>query len=138
MPAGRPPLYDNPEDMAEIIERYFNDPSVMFTNPDGQIVCRPTMAGLAYALGMDRKSLLNYSHKQEFFPTIKRARDRVEAALEANLYNNSVTGTIFNLKNNFGWVDKTEQERTGANGGPQEHKWTVEFINAEHESKQKA
>lgn len=133
MPAGRPPLYDNPEDMAEIIEQYFNDPSVMFTNPDGQIVFRPTMAGLAYALGMDRKSLLNYSHKQEFFPTIKRARDRVEAALEANLYNNSVTGTIFNLKNNFGWVDKTEQERYGKDGQPE--KWQVEFVNASSQGK---
>ena len=33
-------------------------------------------------------------------------------ALEANLYNNAITGTIFNLKNNFGWVDKTESDVT--------------------------
>ena len=113
MPGGRPPLYTDPEEVAAIIEGYFNDPSVRFENSDtGQIISRPTMSGLAYALNMDRKSLLNYSKKEEFFPTIKRARDRVEMALEANLYNNAITGTIFNLKNNFGWVDKTESDVT--------------------------
>jgi len=32
--------------------------------------------------------------------------------LEQKLYGNAVTGVIFNLKNNFGWQDKTEQEVT--------------------------
>ena len=72
MPGGRPPLYTDPEEVAAIIEGYFNDPSVRFENSDtGQIISRPTMSGLAYALNMDRKSLLNYSKKEEFFPTIR-------------------------------------------------------------------
>ena len=133
-PGGRPPLYNSAEEMDSLIEEYFNDPSVMFVNGDGQVIFRPTMAGLAYHLGMDRRSLLNYSKKEEFFPSIKRAKDRVEAALEANLYNNSVTGTIFNLKNNFGWVDKTEQERYGKGGEPET--WKVEFVNAASKGKQ--
>jgi len=132
MPTGRPPLYETPEQMQEIIEEYFQ--SVTYQHPEtGMVVSRPTMSGLAYALGMDRRSLVNYSHKEEFFPTIKRARDKVEASLEDNLYNNSVTGTIFNLKNNFGWVDKTEQERYGKDGQPE--KWQVEFVNASSQGK---
>ena len=72
-----------------------------------------TMSGLAFALDLDRKSLLNYSKNEKFFPTIKKAREKVEQQLEESLYrlgNNS--GIIFNLKNNFGWVDKQEQEVT--------------------------
>lgn len=68
-----------------------------------------TMSGLAYYLDLDRKSLLNYSKNEMFFPTIKKAKQRVEMMLEEQLYrlgNNS--GVIFNLKNNFGWIDKSE------------------------------
>lgn len=109
MPAGRPPLYDDPEEVKAIIDDYFL--SVTHIHPETeQEISRPTMAGLAYALKMSRQSLINYGNKEEFFDTIKRARDRVEVALEENLYGNNVTGTIFNLKNNFGWKDKTEQE----------------------------
>ena len=68
-----------------------------------------TMSGLAYYLGIDRKTLLNYSKNEEYFHTIKKARDKVQMQLEECLYrlgNNS--GVIFNLKNNFDWKDKIE------------------------------
>lgn len=68
-----------------------------------------TMSGLALSLGIDRRTLLNYSKNEEFFPLIKEARQRVEAQLEECLYrlgNNS--GVIFNLKNNFEWKDRQE------------------------------
>ncbi len=110
MPAGRPLIYSSVEELEPLIEDYFE--SVRYESEEGKVSYRPGMAGLAYALGIDRKTLTNYSHKEEFFPAIKRARDRVEVALEANLYNNSVTGTIFNLKNNFDWKDKTETDNT--------------------------
>lgn len=70
-----------------------------------------TMSGLAYYLDLDRKSLLNYSKKEKFFPTIKKAKQKVEMMLEEQLYrlgNNS--GVIFNLKNNFGWIDKIDYD----------------------------
>jgi len=109
MTAGRPLLYKNPEDMEILIDEYME--SVTYKHPDTkQEICRPTMSGLAIALGMDRRSLVNYSHKEEFFPTIKKARARVEQALEQHLYGNTVAGVIFNLKNNFEWKDKTEIE----------------------------
>lgn len=108
MPNGRPPLFTNAEEVEVLIEDYFNTEAYMMIN--GDEIFAPTMSGLAYHLNMDRKSLLNYSKKDEFFPTIKKARSRIAAALEQRLYGTAVTGIIFNLKNNFDWKDQTHVE----------------------------
>lgn len=98
---ARPKLYTSVEQMEKDIEKYFAECDKKE---------KPyTMSGLAYALDMDRKTLLNYSKNEEFFPTIKKAKQKVEQQLEENLYrlgNNS--GIIFNLKNNFNWKDNVE------------------------------
>ena len=120
-PVGRPPLFTNAEDLAYIIDEYFDYcdnriQQIYSAKADGVIeVMNPapyTMAGLAYRIGMDRKSLLNYSKKEEFFPTIKAARDRVEADVEERMNDKQTftPGLIFNAKNNFDWKDKTEQD----------------------------
>lgn len=103
---GRPPKYKTAEEMQEKIDKYFeqcdkdNDPY--------------TITGIAIALDIDRKTLLNYSDKEEFFPTIKKAKLRVENYLEKRLVKNSnVTGIIFNLKNNYDWKEKQEIEHSG-------------------------
>jgi hypothetical protein len=72
-----------------------------------------TMSGLAYALDIDRKTLLNYSKNEQFFPTVKRARERVERDVEERMNDKSkfTPGLIFNAKNNFGWVDKSEVDQ---------------------------
>lgn len=70
-----------------------------------------TISGLALFLGVDRKTILNYSNREEFSPLIKNAKLKVQTMLEENLYrlgNNS--GVIFNLKNNYGWKDTVEVE----------------------------
>ena len=98
---GRPRSFKSVEEVEEKINAYFN-------------YCEEkekpyTMSGLAYYLGIDRKTLLNYSKNEEYFHTIKKARDKVQMQLEECLYrlgNNS--GVIFNLKNNFDWKDKIE------------------------------
>ena len=98
---GRPKVFKSVEEVEEKINAYFN-------------YCEEkekpyTMSGLAYYLGIDRKTLLNYSKNEEYFHTIKKARDKVQMQLEECLYrlgNNS--GVIFNLKNNFDWKDKIE------------------------------
>lgn len=126
MPAGRPPKYETPEEMERIVDLYFlacksrnvEKPEIVLaglSDEDLQVVewiddVRPTVTGLAYTLGLSRQSLCNYEAKDEFLDTIKRAKQRIERALEQNLYGQAVTGTIFNLKNNFGWKDKTEQD----------------------------
>ncbi len=99
---ARPKLYDNAKDMQDIIDKYFEE-----CDEKGKPY---TMSGLAYALDMDRKSLLNYSKDELFFPTIKKAKEKVEQQLEENALMGKAnsTFTIFNLKNNYGWRDTVE------------------------------
>lgn len=71
----------------------------------------PTVTGLALSLDMTRTGLLDYCEKStEFANTIKKAKARVERFIEQRLYSNNATGCIFNLKNNFGWKDKSETD----------------------------
>lgn len=75
----------------------------------------PTISGLAVYLDTSRETLLNYEEREEFFDTIKRAKQTIEAMTESLLLNGGAqpAGVIFNLKNNWGWKDKVEQEITG-------------------------
>ena len=102
--AGRPRLYESTEDMQTKIDEYFFDEETKG---------KPTMSGLAYFLGFeDRHGLSHYANYPEFSTTVKKARSRVEMALEVHLYGQAVTGAIFSLKNNFGWKDKREIDAT--------------------------
>lgn len=116
---GRPKAYKTPGEMQKVIDAYFEqcDNNIFGEKP------KPipyTVEGLAVALGMSRRTLLRYetleSHK-EFRPTIKKAKGKVLANLvERGLMGDSnPTATIFNLKNNYGYTDKTEQEVTSNN-----------------------
>lgn len=103
---GRPPLYDTPEQMQEAIDAYFD-------KLDGM---PPTVTGLVLYLGFDHRSSLDYyiQEKPQFSGTIKAAKSRIEEFLEQTLYRQaSVTGIIFNLKNNFGWKDEQKVEHSG-------------------------
>ena len=121
---GRPKLYTSVDEVAEIIEEYFDYcdnriQHIYSAKADGVIeVMNPapyTMSGLALALDMDRRSLLNYSKDEQFFPTIKKAREKVEADIEERMNDKQTftPGLIFNAKNNFGWVDQTKVEHSG-------------------------
>jgi len=98
---GRPPKYKTAEELQDRIDNYFKDCDEKE---------KPyTITGLGLALDMSRQDLINYSNKEEFFDTIKKAKARVENYLEERLINDSsATGIIFNLKNNYGWKDKQE------------------------------
>ena len=70
----------------------------------------PTVAGLCLALDLTREGLLTYQGREEFSDTIKRAKMIVGEAVEQVLMSGKApAGAIFNLKNNFGWKDQTEQ-----------------------------
>lgn len=75
-----------------------------------------TVSGLALHIGVDRDTLLNYEKNpgnEKFFGTIKRAKAVIQNFVEARLYApTQVTGAIFALKNNHGWVDRTETDLT--------------------------
>lgn len=79
-----------------------------------------TISGLANALKTNRQTLLNYEDNEEYFYTITQAKSKCEQYAEEQLFlAKSSSGPAFNLKNNYsGWKDKSEQELTGANGGP--------------------
>lgn len=67
-----------------------------------------TITGLALALDTSRETLLDYEDKAEFSDTIKKAKDRCHNYVENSLLTSNPTGAIFNLKNNYGWKDKSE------------------------------
>lgn len=108
---GRPRLYETPEQMQEAIDTFF-----AMCEADN---AKPTIAGLCYSLGFDdRHALQEYAKYDGFSATVKKARLRIEAFLEQKLFENNVTGVIFNLKNNFGWEDRNKHEHGGDGGGP--------------------
>ncbi len=128
MAGGRPSAFETVEQLETAIDHYFAVDA--YVGEDDERRYLPTMSGLGVSLGVDRQTIINYGKKDEFFGTVKAARAKVEAFLEQRLYGNTVTGVIFNLKNNFGWKDKSEQEITGADGGPIEtdNTWTIKVV----------
>ncbi len=122
---GRPPKYNTPEEMQRIIDLYYlacrchqaDDATMLEDLPTEDLLIIndivdvvPTISGLAYTLGMSTEAFRNYEQKDEFLATVKKAKQRVEMSLEQRLAGNAVTGSIFSLKNNFGWKDKTETD----------------------------
>lgn len=68
-----------------------------------------TITGLALALGTSRETLLEYEERPDFVDTIKDAKLKCQYFTEQYLYTGkNATGAIFSLKNNYGWVDKSE------------------------------
>lgn len=130
MPAGRPAKYNTPEEMQDAIDWYFFEcyyDSCGFPRNYPKPV---TITGLALYLGFEsRQSLTDYSRKDEFSCTIKRAKMRVEQYLEERLFGNNVTGIIFNLKNNFGWKDKQDHTVSGNPDKPM--KWQIEIVKSD-------
>lgn len=115
---ARPLKFKTPEELEKRIEEYFE-----YAKDNKEV---PTVSGLAWFLGTNRQTLLNYQEENEnlfksisddvkvkFFDTIKRAKARIESGYEQALFNkNSAVGAIFTLKNNYKWVDKQEVEQT--------------------------
>ena len=99
---GRPKAFNSVKELENKIKKYFE-----YCDKESKPY---TMSGLAYYLDVDRKTIVNYTKDEDYFPTIKRARDKVQMQLEENALMNisNSTFTIFNLKNNFDWKDKIE------------------------------
>ena len=119
---GRPLIFKTVKEVEDKIKEYFDycdnrlvqgydnktNEQFAYISPEPY-----TMSGLAYYLGIDRRTLLNYSNKEDFFLTIKSARDRVEMDIDRRLNDkNAFTpGLIFNLINNFDWKQKSEVDQ---------------------------
>lgn len=98
---GRPLKIETPEQMAKIINNYFENTT------ENKI----TITGLCLALGLDKSTFYDYEKREGYKEIVNRARLIVENSYEISLRENGRTGDIFALKN-FGWVDKQEQEIT--------------------------
>lgn len=85
-----------------------------------ELIQQPTITGLAVALDTTRETLLDYENKPEnadFSDTIKKAKAFIHAYTEQYLYDGkNQTSGIFVMKNNFGWVDRTETDLTTKGG----------------------
>lgn len=126
--AGRPLKFKSVNELQKNIDEYFKScfeevwvqdqesgKWEQSFDKDGKPVMRQirpfTITGLALALDTTRDTLLDYEGKKQFSDTIKRAKEIVHNFVEEQcLTRQSPTGCIFNLKNNFGWKDKTETD----------------------------
>lgn len=126
---GRPPIYDNPEDLIEKIIDYFEhikgevdaEEEFILTGEGVKVTNytrhpeEPTITGLALHLGFACKtSLHDYRKKKEFSYPIKRAISIIEQSYEKGLREKNFGGSIFALKN-MGWADKIENVNTNLN-----------------------
>ena len=108
MPAGRPAIYNSPEELEEAIQRYFDE-----REKDGPPI---TISGMAYYLGfMTRQSIYDYKERPEYSEILQRATLYVESQYENKLSGTTPTGAIFALKN-MGWKDKTEVDNNISGG----------------------
>lgn len=134
-PGGRPLKFESVEELQEKIDAYFQscfeekwfdevkrDKNGRKVVRQGKLIYLPvkkrvqikpiSITGLAVALDTSRKVLIDYEEKDEFSNTIKKAKQFCENAVEDGMFRGDINPTagIFNLKNNYGWHDKTEQE----------------------------
>lgn len=125
MAGGRPPKWNNVEELQNMVDAYF----LSITDDKGEYIKPPTITGLAIALGTNRETLCNYEEKEQFFDTIKEAKSRCEEWVEQNALMGKANATfsIFNLKNNYGWKDKQETDIT-TNGKDLNTPVLVKFI----------
>ena len=94
----------------------------------------PSVVGLAKVLRKSRECLYNWARdkkKKEFSDILAQ----INTDQEFELVNGGLTGELNSnitklALGKHGYSDKQDQQVTGANGGAQEHKWTVEFISA--------
>ena len=98
---GRPLAYKTAERLSNDIEGYFK-----FCKKDNKT---PTITGLAYALGVDRITLINYEEKNEYYHIIRSAKTYIESFLDQAFMNGKGNvGTIFVARAGFKWKDGTE------------------------------
>ena len=117
---GRPSKFKTELDLIVAMQDYFdycdNRTTSMYVKElgDNVSIANPapyTMSGLARHMGVDRDTLLRYSKKDEFYGTVRAAKSKIEEDVETRLLEGkSSSGAIFALKNNHGWIDKTQQD----------------------------
>ena len=129
--AGRPPLYNTPEELRKAVDLYFDrcegEPAIdengtPVTDRRGVVkmvgAVPPTLSGLSYSLGYaDRRIFTRQKYRgAEFANVVMYARLRVEQAAEERLFDrDGYRGAAFMLRACFGWgqEEKAPQEAAG-------------------------
>lgn len=119
MTAGRPPIWDSPEELQAAVDKYFEDcrnrKIKKQTVQKGEVVewevsWPVSMAGLALALDVSRDTLNRYSKTDKFSDIIMRARKRIEdenlALASVGCHDSKIAA--LNLASNFGYSTKQE------------------------------
>jgi len=93
----------------------------------------PTISSLAYDLGIARRTLVDYQHRDAYKPMLERAKTFCEMHSAQALFDPKIRpgGPIFNLKHNHGWKDGTENKGINFN-----FSWNAVQIEAEKVRKQ--
>lgn len=127
MPGGRPPHYTDPAELEAKIDEYFQlcdegeEREVYDSKRKAVRTIRQqipyTVPGLALHLGFkSRQSFIDYARRGdgEFSDTITRAKMRIEAQRNVKMLTGETDSrsSQFDLMNNFGWTNKTEQHST--------------------------
>lgn len=110
MPGGRPLKFKSVEEMQTKIDAYF-----AWAEEKGKPL---TIERLAVFLGTDRMTLLNYEDKDEYFYTIKSAKQQIYASKTEmlNTRDGNTAGIIFDLCNNGdGYTNKHNDQDKGVN-----------------------
>lgn len=99
---------------------YLDEPIKDESGENVFIQIRPfTVTGLAVALDTSRDVLLDYEknpENAEFSNAIKNAKQIIHNYAEEYLFSGkNVVGAIFNLKNNWGYVDRIDNNNLNAN-----------------------
>lgn len=96
---GSPRKFKDVKTFNKKVESYFKE-----CESNGKV---PNVLGLCIHLDIIRDTLIEYEKRPEFTDTIKEARQKIEEFKMQKLYSQgNVTGVIFDLKCNHGWVDK--------------------------------
>lgn len=98
---GRPIKYASVEELQKKIDEYFE------ITPLKECM----ITGLAVHLDTSRTTLMDYQERDEYFNTIKKAKDKIEMAYELRGMQKGGVFDIFRMKN-MGWQDKVEQDLT--------------------------
>jgi len=116
---GGAPLKYTPEELEIKIVEYFKyvdeeNKQRKLKRFEGEKLKPYTMTGLCVYLDICKDTLIDYGKRPEYTGLVKIAKQKVENYVEEGLLNGSINtiGGIFNLKNNFGWVDRLDINAT--------------------------
>ena len=92
----------------------------------------PTLSCLAFDLGIARRTLVDYQHRDDYQPILERAKTFCEMHTAQKLFDPHIrpAGPIFSLKYNFGWKDGTENKPINFN-----FNWNAVQMEAEKQRK---